>query len=32
MVHVDFVSQKRTPKDSAHLYSRIVASTGERLE
>jgi beta-glucosidase len=32
MVHVDFVSQTRTPKASAHLYSRIVASNGEVLE
>lgn len=31
MVHVDFVSQKRTPKDSARLYSRIIASNGETL-
>jgi beta-glucosidase len=32
MVHVDFETQKRTPKDSAKLYSRIVASNGESLE
>jgi len=32
MVHVDFVRQTRTPKASAHLYSRIIASNGERLE
>ena len=32
MVHVDFVSQKRTPKASAHLYSRIIASNGECLD
>ena len=32
MVHVDFVSQTRTPKASAHLYRRIIASNGETLE
>ena len=32
MVHVDFVSQTRTPKASAHLYSRIIASNGEKIE
>lgn len=32
IVHVDFQSQKRTPKDSARLYSRIIADNGERLE
>ena len=32
MVHVDFVSQKRTPKASAHLYSRIIASNGEKID
>ena len=32
MVHVDFESQKRTPKDSAHFYARVVASNGAVLE
>ena len=32
MVHVDFETQKRTPKDSAKLYSRIVASNGASLD
>jgi beta-glucosidase len=32
MIHVDFVTQKRTPKASAQLYSRIIDSNGERLE
>ncbi len=31
MVHVDFETQIRTPKDSAKLYSRIIASNGEQL-
>jgi beta-glucosidase len=28
IVHVDFATQKRTPKDSAHFYARVVASNG----
>ena len=28
MVHVDFESQTRTPKDSAKLYSGIIARNG----
>ena len=28
MVHVDFASQARTPKDSAKLYSRVIATNG----
>jgi beta-glucosidase len=28
IVHVDFETQQRTPKDSAKLYSRIIASNG----
>ena len=28
IVHVDFATQKRTPKDSAHLYAKIIASRG----
>jgi beta-glucosidase len=31
IVHVDFRTQKRTPKASARLYSRIVASNGSAL-
>ncbi|MEP6511354.1 MAG: family 1 glycosylhydrolase, partial [Dokdonella sp.] len=31
IVHVDFATQKRTPKASARLYSRIVASNGRAL-
>jgi beta-glucosidase len=26
IVHVDFASQRRTPKDSAHYYRRVVAA------
>jgi beta-glucosidase len=32
MVHVDFVSQTRTPKASAALYSRVIAINGEATE
>ncbi|HEX6137501.1 MAG TPA: GH1 family beta-glucosidase [Casimicrobiaceae bacterium] len=32
IVHVDFDSQKRTPKDSAHFYSRVIASRGRVLD
>jgi beta-glucosidase len=28
IVHVDFASQKRTPKDSAHFYAKVIASNG----
>ena len=31
IVHVDFASQKRTPKDSALFYSRVVATRGGAL-
>jgi len=31
IVHVDFATQKRTPKDSAHFYSKVIASNGEAL-
>jgi beta-glucosidase len=31
IVHVDFATQKRTPKSSARLYSRIIASNGAIL-
>ena len=29
IVHVDFETQARTPKDSAMLYARIIAGNGE---
>lgn len=32
IVHVDFATQERTPKDSARLYSRIIASNGAVLD
>ena len=32
IVHVDFASQRRTPKDSARYYARVVASNGASLE
>jgi beta-glucosidase len=28
IVHVDFASLKRTPKDSAHFYSKVIATNG----
>jgi beta-glucosidase len=31
IVHVDFETQQRTPKDSAKFYARVVASNGEAL-
>jgi beta-glucosidase len=31
IVHVDFETQKRTPKNSARLYSSIIASNGALL-
>ena len=31
LVHVDFETQKRTPKDSAHFYARVIASNGRVL-
>jgi len=31
LVHVDFVTQKRTPKDSAHWFSEVIASNGANL-
>lgn len=31
LVHVDFATQKRTPKDSARFYSRVIAGNGEIL-
>ena len=32
IVHVDFESQRRTLKDSAHFYSKVVASNGAILD
>jgi len=31
IVHVDFETQKRTPKDSARFYAKVVASGGLSL-
>jgi beta-glucosidase len=31
LVHVDFTTQKRTPKDSARWYRDVIASNGARL-
>ena len=32
IVHVNFESQKRTPKDSARFYSQVIATRGRVLE
>lgn len=32
IVHVNFESQERTPKDSAHFYAKVIASNGKILE
>jgi beta-glucosidase len=32
IVHVDFETQRRTPKDSAHFYARVVATRGRALD
>ena len=32
IVHVDFQSQTRTPKDSARFYSQVIASNGASLD
>ncbi len=32
IVHVNFETQERTPKDSARLYSKIIASNGKLLD
>ncbi len=29
IVHVDFETQKRTPKDSAHWYKKVIATNGD---
>ena len=31
LVHVDYITQKRTIKDSGHFYKQIIASNGEIL-
>jgi beta-glucosidase len=31
IVHVDFETQKRTPKDSAHFYAQVIATNGRIL-
>lgn len=31
IVHVDYATQQRTPKDSARFYSQVIASHGEAL-
>jgi beta-glucosidase len=31
IIHVDFATQERTPKASAHYYSRVVATNGAAL-
>ena len=31
IVHVDFATQKRTPKDSARFYSEVIATKGRVL-
>jgi beta-glucosidase len=32
IVHVDFQTQRRTPKDSARFYSRVIATRGRALD
>lgn len=32
IVHVDFETQQRTPKNSAHFYSQVIATNGANLE
>lgn len=32
LIHVDYGTQKRTPKDSAHWYRRVIESNGASLE
>ena len=31
MIHVNYVTQERTPKDSARWYSKVIASNGASL-
>ena len=32
LVHVDYATQKRTPKDSAAWYQKVIASNGKHLD
>jgi beta-glucosidase len=32
LVHVDYATQQRTPKDSAHWYAKVVRTNGEELD
>jgi beta-glucosidase len=32
LVHVDYNTQKRTPKDSAHWYAKVIATNGASLD
>jgi beta-glucosidase len=32
IVHVDFATQKRTAKDSAHFYAKVIASNGRAID
>lgn len=32
LVHVDYTTQKRTPKDSAHWYAKVIASNRAHLD
>ncbi len=32
IVHVNYSTQQRTPKDSAHFYSEVIASHGRKLD
>jgi len=32
LIHVDFSTQKRTPKDSAHWYREVIRTNGARLQ
>ena len=31
IVHVDFATQERTPKESAHFYSKVIATNGAAI-
>jgi beta-glucosidase len=31
LIHVDFATQKRTPKNSAHWYANVILTNGENL-
>lgn len=32
LIHVDYATQKRTPKDSAYWYQKVIASNGAHLD